>query len=99
MARKQLGAAPSGATDAATKGYVDNALASGTVTMSGKTISLGSNTVTTTLAQLNTALTNAELVQGSVNGTSTTLTLWTGTAAQYAAIGSPDSATVYIVTP
>lgn len=37
-------------------------------------------------------------VAGSANGTATTLTLWTGTAAQYAAIGTKDSATVYVVT-
>lgn len=38
-------------------------------------------------------------VAGSVNGTGTSLTLWTGTAAQYAAIGTKDSNTVYVVTP
>lgn len=38
-------------------------------------------------------------VVGSNNGTSTSLTLWVGTAAQYAAIGTKDSATVYVVTP
>lgn len=38
-------------------------------------------------------------VTGSVNGTGTTLTLWTGTAAQYAAIGTKDSNTIYVVTP
>jgi len=37
-------------------------------------------------------------VTGSVNGTATTLTLWTGTAAQYAAIGTKDSNTIYVVT-
>lgn len=37
-------------------------------------------------------------VAGSNNGTATNLTLWIGTAAQYAAIGSKDSSTVYIVT-
>lgn len=41
---------------------------------------------------------NLYAVGGSVNGTDTALTLWTGTAAQYAAIGSKDSNTVYIVT-
>lgn len=38
-------------------------------------------------------------VAGSVNGTSTSLTLWTGTEAQYAAIGTKNPATVYVVTP
>lgn len=37
-------------------------------------------------------------VVGSVNGTSTSLTVWTGTAAQYAAIGSKDANTIYFVT-
>ncbi|RUP38860.1 MAG: hypothetical protein EKK60_08710 [Gordonia sp. (in: high G+C Gram-positive bacteria)] len=36
-------------------------------------------------------------VTGSNNGTATTLTLWRGTAAQYAAIGTKDSNTVYVV--
>lgn len=38
------------------------------------------------------------VVSGSVNGTPTSLTMWTGTAAQYAAISTPDANTVYIVT-
>jgi hypothetical protein len=37
-------------------------------------------------------------VTGSVNGTATNLTLWTGTAAQYAAIGSKDPNTLYAIT-
>lgn len=37
-------------------------------------------------------------VSGSNNGTPTSLALWVGTAAQYAAIGSKDSNTVYVVT-
>lgn len=37
-------------------------------------------------------------VLGSVNGTPTALTLWTGTSAQYAAIGTKDANTVYVVT-
>ena len=36
-------------------------------------------------------------VTGSNNGTATSLTLWRGTAAQYAAIGTKDSNTVYVV--
>lgn len=44
------------------------------------------------------ALTNLTAVGGSNNGTPTSLTLWIGTAAQYAAIGTKDSNTVYIVT-
>lgn len=35
-------------------------------------------------------------VSGSVNGVSTSLTLWVGTDAQYAAISVKDSNTVYI---
>jgi hypothetical protein len=38
------------------------------------------------------------LVDGSVNGTPTALTLWTGTQTQYDAITTPDPTTVYIVT-
>lgn len=37
-------------------------------------------------------------VTGSTNGTAANKILWTGTAAQYAAIGTKDSNTVYIVT-
>ncbi|QFG04506.1 minor tail protein [Mycobacterium phage Jeeves] len=37
-------------------------------------------------------------VTGSNNGTATSLTLWTGTAAQYAAIVTKDANTVYVVT-
>jgi hypothetical protein len=59
-----------------------------------------STAVQTSLGLANTALQTvpAGFVQGSINGTSTTLTLWTGTAAQYAAIGTKSSTTVYIVT-
>lgn len=38
-------------------------------------------------------------VVGTVNGTPTSLTVWTGSAAQYAAIGSKDANTLYFVTP
>jgi hypothetical protein len=44
------------------------------------------------------ALSNLKAVAGSVNGTATTLTLWTGTQAQYDAIGTKDTATVYVIT-
>ena len=37
-------------------------------------------------------------VAGSANGTPTALTLWTGTQAQYDAVGTKNSATVYVVT-
>ena len=37
-------------------------------------------------------------VRGSVNGTATTLTVWTGTEAQYAAIGTKDPSTIYFRT-
>lgn len=43
-----------------------------------------------------TALT--KVVSGSVNGAPTALTLWIGTAAQYAAIGTKDPHTVYVCT-
>ncbi len=54
--------------------------------------------VSGTLAQLNSAVTDAEIVQGSNNGTPAGLTLWKGTQAQYAALGSWDSNTIYVVT-
>ena len=55
--------------------------------------------IQTSLGLANTALQTipAGYVLGSSNGTPTTLTLWTGTAAQYAAIGSKSSTTVYVV--
>ncbi|WP_418346225.1 phage upper tail fiber protein [Rhodococcus pyridinivorans] len=37
-------------------------------------------------------------VRGSKNGTATTLTIWTGTEAQYAAIGTKDPNTIYFRT-
>ena len=56
--------------------------------------------VQTSLGLANTALQSLPggYVLGSTNGTPTTLTLWTGTAAQYAAITTKSSSTVYIVT-
>lgn len=56
--------------------------------------------VQTSLGLANTALqaVPAGYVLGSNNGTPATLTLWTGTAAQYAAITTKSSTTVYIVT-
>jgi len=47
-----------------------------------------------TAAALRTA---ASLVTGSNNGTATQLILWTGTAAQYAAIGVKSPVTIYVV--
>jgi hypothetical protein len=56
--------------------------------------------VNTSLGLANTALQSVPsgYVQGSSNGTTVSLTLWTGTAAQYAAIATKSSTTVYIVT-
>jgi len=53
--------------------------------LTNKTISISDNTIT-------------GAVQGSVNGTTTSLTLWTGTQAQYNAIGSKDNNTIYVIT-
>jgi hypothetical protein len=39
-----------------------------------------------------------DLVTGSVAGAAQHLTLWVGTAAQYAAVTSPSARTVYVVT-
>lgn len=59
----------------------------------------------TTSVQASLTLANSALqavpsgyVLGSSAGTATTLTLWVGTAAQYAAIGTKSSTTVYVVT-
>lgn len=56
--------------------------------------------VQTSLGLANTALQTVPsgYVTGSNNGTPANLTLWTGTAAQYAAITTKSSTTVYIVT-
>ena len=54
------------------------------------------NTNSTDIATLQAADTHT--VAGSVNGTPTALTLWTGTQAQYDAIGSKSSTTVYVAT-
>lgn len=67
MARKQLGAAPSGTTDAATKGYVDSAITSGIA-------SAGANFVTPAGSQ---ALTNKDLTSAT-NTFPTSLVTLTG---------------------
>lgn len=61
-----LAGAPTASLHAATKAYVDTAVASAgtpssTETLTNKTISLGSNTVSGTLAQFNAAVTDADL--------------------------------------
>jgi hypothetical protein len=53
---------------------------------------------TATQAALDAKQNTSSAVSGSANGTATALTLWHGTAAQYAAIGTKDSSTVYVVT-
>lgn len=73
-----------------------------TVTVNGKGLVTAASNTSIAIAQsqvtnLSTDLTNK--VNGSANGTPTALTLWTGTAAQYAAIGTKSSTTVYVVTP
>ena len=67
--------------------------ASSTTTLSNKSISLGSNTVTSTLAQLNTAVSDADLVSlaGSETLTNKTLTSPTLTTP---ALGTPASGTL-----
>ncbi|AZV00826.1 minor tail protein [Mycobacterium phage Malec] len=63
-------------------------------TLTGKTMDGGSNT----FSNIPVSALGTGKVTGSNNGTATTLTLWTGTAAQYAAIGTKDSNTIYVVT-
>lgn len=53
-------------------------------TLTNKSISATTNTLT-------------GIVKGATNSGSATLTMWWGTAAQYAAIGSKDSNTIYYV--
>lgn len=71
-------------------------------TLNQNTTGTASN-VTGTVAVANggtgaTTLAGAAITVGSSNGTPTGLTLWVGSAAQYAAIGSKSSTTVYVVT-
>ena len=54
--------------------------------------------VTTTGTQTLTNKTVDGYVAGSQNGTAANLTLWTGTQAQYDAIGSKSSTTVYVIS-
>jgi hypothetical protein len=70
----------------AVKSYVD----SGTVTMSNKSISLGSNTVTTTKAQLNTAVTDGDVVFLDSTDTLTNKTLTSPTLTT-PVLGTPTS--------
>lgn len=67
------------------------------------TVSYTGGTVTPTGTQIwalsgSDRISNSNKVVGSNNGTPTKLTLWTGTTAQYAAIGTKDANTVYVVT-
>lgn len=69
-----LAGAPTASLHAATKAYVDTAVASAgtpstTETLTNKTIALGSNTVSGTLAQFNAAVTDSDLA--SISGTET----------------------------
>jgi hypothetical protein len=41
---------------------------------------------------------DVKMVGGEVNGVPTSLTLWVGTAAQYAAIAVKSGSTIYVVT-
>lgn len=62
--------------------------------LTNKTISGADNTIT----NIPMSAIGTGKVSGSANGTPTSLTLWKGTQAQYNAIVSKDSNTVYIVT-
>jgi hypothetical protein len=63
-------------------------------TLTNKTVDLASNTVTATLAQLNTAVTDGNLVANG-GGVATIVSM---TAAAYAALGTKDPNTLYVVT-
>ncbi len=63
------------------------------------TLAVGNGgTGSTNAASARSSLGLGTFVDGSVNGSPTSLILWTGTVAQYNAIGSKNSNTVYIVT-
>ena len=63
-------------------------------TLTNKTIALGSNTVSGTLAQVNTMITDAD-VPAALNGCTG---VWIGTQAQYDAIGSKTATVLYAIT-
>jgi hypothetical protein len=65
-----------------------------TSTLTNKTINLSANTVRGTMAQFNTAITDAD-VPAALNSL---VAIWKGTAAEYAAIGAKDPNTLYAVT-
>lgn len=82
-----------------TDGSVTTAkIASGAVT----TAEIADGTITNTDINNSAAIAMSKLgtgkVVGSNNGTSTSLTVWVGTAAQYTAIGSKDANTLYFTT-
>ncbi|SIJ96127.1 Collagen triple helix repeat (20 copies) [Mycobacteroides abscessus subsp. abscessus] len=82
-----------------TDGSVTTAkIASGAVT----TTEIADGTITNTDINNSAAIAMSKLgtgkVVGSNNGTSTSLTVWVGTAAQYTAIGSKDANTLYFTT-
>jgi hypothetical protein len=69
--------------------------ANATQGLTNKTIALGSNTVSGTLAQFNTAITDAD-VPAALNGLTG---VWIGTQAQYDAIGTKVSTVLYAIQP
>ncbi|WP_237112801.1 collagen-like triple helix repeat-containing protein [Mycobacteroides abscessus] len=82
-----------------TDGSVTTAkIASGAVT----TTQIADGTITDTDINNSAAIAMSKLgtgkVVGSNNGTSTSLTVWVGTAAQYTALGSKDANTLYFTT-
>ena len=73
----------------------DSTKNSAAATLTNKTIALGSNTVTGTLAQLNTAISDAD-VPAALNGLTG---IWIGTQAQYTALGTYVGTVLYAITP
>lgn len=86
-----LGAADVGAVPTARTVTAGTGLTGGGALSANQTISLSSGSIAS-LVKADSA------VQGTVNGTATATTIWRGTAAQYAAIGTKDSNTIYLVT-
>jgi len=113
MATKQLGTAASGDDDAQTKSEVETYACAGNDSRlsdertppndSVTSAKVAAGAIVDSDVNASAAIAISKLgtgaVDGSTNGSAADKTLWTGTAAQYGAIGTKDGNTVYIVLP